>query len=188
MISSLIERPHRGTCHHSSRHNRGEATGTRIPPQIKDFPSFISIQSASNSLIALTKIFLGLLLRSFLRLSNPPTDPEIPALGSRNRPGGFRSRQPSGSLQRLAHWESMGPRRWPGGSASRRLTLVRSSSSIGRPIRNSGDGRTGPSFRRCCSADSGWTLLLRSDAKTVRWPNRYMDDRGREFWHRVLTL
>jgi hypothetical protein len=29
---------------------------------------------------------------------------------------------------------------------------------------------------------------LRSDAKIVRWPERYMDDRGREFWGRVLAL
>ena len=29
---------------------------------------------------------------------------------------------------------------------------------------------------------------LRSDAKIVRWPNRYMDDRGREFWGRVIGL
>ena len=29
---------------------------------------------------------------------------------------------------------------------------------------------------------------LRSDAKIVRWPDRYMDDRGREFWGRVVTL
>src|SRR5208337_1175303 len=54
MISSLIEWPHRSTCHHPSRHNRGEATGTWIPRQIEDIPSIISIQSASNSLIALT--------------------------------------------------------------------------------------------------------------------------------------
>ena len=27
---------------------------------------------------------------------------------------------------------------------------------------------------------------LRSDAKIVRWPDRYMDERGREFWGRVL--
>src|SRR5271157_35234 len=53
MISSLIEWPHRSTCHHPSRHNRGEATGTWIPRQIEDIPSIISIQSASNSLIAL---------------------------------------------------------------------------------------------------------------------------------------
>src|SRR5208337_3722760 len=54
MISSLIEWPHRSTCHHPSRHNRGEATGTWIPRQIEDIPSIISIQSASNSLISLT--------------------------------------------------------------------------------------------------------------------------------------
>src|SRR5271157_2742247 len=54
MISSLIEWPHRSTCHHPSRHNRGEATGTWIPRQIEDIPSIISIQSASNSLIALS--------------------------------------------------------------------------------------------------------------------------------------
>src|SRR5271157_4383352 len=29
---------------------------------------------------------------------------------------------------------------------------------------------------------------LRSDAKIVRWPDRYMDDRGREFWSRVMAL
>ena len=29
---------------------------------------------------------------------------------------------------------------------------------------------------------------LRSDAKIVRWPDRYMDDRGREFWGRVMAL
>lgn len=29
---------------------------------------------------------------------------------------------------------------------------------------------------------------LRSDAKIIRWPDRYMDDRGREFWVRVLAL
>lgn len=29
---------------------------------------------------------------------------------------------------------------------------------------------------------------LRSDAKVVRWPDRYMDERGREFWHRVMGL
>ena len=29
---------------------------------------------------------------------------------------------------------------------------------------------------------------LRSDAKIVRWPDRYMDDRGREFWDRVIAL
>ena len=29
---------------------------------------------------------------------------------------------------------------------------------------------------------------LRSDARIVRWPDRYMDDRGREFWGRVLAL
>jgi hypothetical protein len=29
---------------------------------------------------------------------------------------------------------------------------------------------------------------LRSDAKIVRWPDRYMDDRGREFWGRVMKL
>src|SRR5208337_4206164 len=56
MISSLIEWPHRSTCHHPSRHNRGEATGTWIPRQIEDIPSIISIQSASNSLIALSRI------------------------------------------------------------------------------------------------------------------------------------
>ena len=29
---------------------------------------------------------------------------------------------------------------------------------------------------------------LRSDARIVPWPNRYMDDRGREFWGRVMAL
>jgi hypothetical protein len=29
---------------------------------------------------------------------------------------------------------------------------------------------------------------LRSDAKIVRWPERYMDERGREFWGRVMAL
>lgn len=29
---------------------------------------------------------------------------------------------------------------------------------------------------------------LRSDAQVVRWPERYMDDRGREFWGRVMGL
>ena len=29
---------------------------------------------------------------------------------------------------------------------------------------------------------------LQSDAKIVRWPNRYMDERGREFWGRVVAL
>jgi hypothetical protein len=29
---------------------------------------------------------------------------------------------------------------------------------------------------------------LRSDAKIVRWPDRYMDDRGRGFWTRVMGL
>ena len=29
---------------------------------------------------------------------------------------------------------------------------------------------------------------LRSDAKIVHWPDRYMDDRGREFWGRVMAL
>jgi hypothetical protein len=29
---------------------------------------------------------------------------------------------------------------------------------------------------------------LRSDARIVRWPDRYMDDRGREFWGRVMTF
>jgi hypothetical protein len=31
-------------------------------------------------------------------------------------------------------------------------------------------------------------LRLRSDAKVVRWPDRYMDDRGRGFWDRVIRL
>jgi DNA polymerase-1 len=29
---------------------------------------------------------------------------------------------------------------------------------------------------------------LRSDAVIVRWPDRYMDGRGREFWGRVMAL
>jgi DNA polymerase-1 len=29
---------------------------------------------------------------------------------------------------------------------------------------------------------------FRSDAKFVRWPNRHMDDRGRDFWGRVMAL
>jgi hypothetical protein len=29
---------------------------------------------------------------------------------------------------------------------------------------------------------------LRTDAKIVRWPNRYMDPRGRAFWDRVMAL
>jgi DNA polymerase-1 len=29
---------------------------------------------------------------------------------------------------------------------------------------------------------------LRSDAKVVRWPDRYMDERGRAFWDRVMGL
>jgi hypothetical protein len=29
---------------------------------------------------------------------------------------------------------------------------------------------------------------LRSDASVVRWPDRYMDGRGREFWSRVMAL
>jgi hypothetical protein len=29
---------------------------------------------------------------------------------------------------------------------------------------------------------------LRSEAKIVRWPDRYMDDRGREFWGHVMAL
>jgi hypothetical protein len=29
---------------------------------------------------------------------------------------------------------------------------------------------------------------LRSDAKVVRWPDRYMDERGRAFWGRVMAL
>ena len=29
---------------------------------------------------------------------------------------------------------------------------------------------------------------LRSDVKIVRWPDRYMDERGREFWGRVVSL
>jgi hypothetical protein len=41
-------------------------------------------------------------------------------------------------------------------------------------------------------ADASATVLdgfqLRSDAKIVRWPDRYMDERGREFWGRVMGL
>jgi hypothetical protein len=33
---------------------------------------------------------------------------------------------------------------------------------------------------------SGFTL--RSKAEIVRWPRRYMDDRGRAFWGRVMAL
>jgi DNA polymerase I len=29
---------------------------------------------------------------------------------------------------------------------------------------------------------------LRSDVKIVRWPDRYMDERGREFWGRLMAL
>ncbi len=29
---------------------------------------------------------------------------------------------------------------------------------------------------------------LRSDSEIVRWPDQYMDDRGREFWGRVMAL
>jgi DNA polymerase I len=29
---------------------------------------------------------------------------------------------------------------------------------------------------------------LRSDVNIVRWPDRYMDGRGREFWGRVMAL
>jgi hypothetical protein len=29
---------------------------------------------------------------------------------------------------------------------------------------------------------------LRSDARIIQWPHRYMDERGREFWHRVMAL
>jgi hypothetical protein len=29
---------------------------------------------------------------------------------------------------------------------------------------------------------------LRSDAEKVHWPNRYMDERGQEFWGRVMAL
>ena len=29
---------------------------------------------------------------------------------------------------------------------------------------------------------------LRSDAKIVRWPDRYMDERGREFWGQVVSF
>jgi hypothetical protein len=29
---------------------------------------------------------------------------------------------------------------------------------------------------------------LRSDATIVRWPDRYMDGRGREFWGRVMRM
>src|SRR5208282_3306753 len=75
MISSLIEWPHRSTCHHPSRHNRGEATGTWIPRKIEDIPSIISIQSASNSLIALTHFAA--------RSTRPTKDPaDAPRTGS----------------------------------------------------------------------------------------------------------
>ena len=41
-------------------------------------------------------------------------------------------------------------------------------------------------------AEASETVLdgfrLRSDAKIVRWPERYMDDRGQEFWGRVMAL
>ena len=41
-------------------------------------------------------------------------------------------------------------------------------------------------------AEASGTVLdgfrLRADAKVVRWPDRYMDDRGRRFWDRVLAL
>ncbi len=41
-------------------------------------------------------------------------------------------------------------------------------------------------------ADASAVILdafrLRSDAKIVRWPDRYMDARGREFWGRVVAL
>jgi hypothetical protein len=29
---------------------------------------------------------------------------------------------------------------------------------------------------------------LRSEARVIRWPDRYMDDRGRGFWDRVMGL
>jgi DNA polymerase-1 len=32
------------------------------------------------------------------------------------------------------------------------------------------------------------SLRLRSDASIVRWPDRYLDGRGREFWGRVMGL
>ena len=31
-------------------------------------------------------------------------------------------------------------------------------------------------------------FALRTDAKVVRWPDRFMDDRGREMWTRVMRL
>jgi DNA polymerase I-like protein with 3'-5' exonuclease and polymerase domains len=45
---------------------------------------------------------------------------------------------------------------------------------------------------RAAMAEASEVILagfrLRSDAKIVRWPDRYMDDRGREFWRRVMGL
>ena len=29
---------------------------------------------------------------------------------------------------------------------------------------------------------------LRSDAKVVRYPDRYMDERGEKMWHKVISL
>jgi hypothetical protein len=41
-------------------------------------------------------------------------------------------------------------------------------------------------------AEASGTVLagprLRADAKVVRWPDRYMDERGRAFWGRVMAL
>ena len=31
-------------------------------------------------------------------------------------------------------------------------------------------------------------FALRSDVKIIRWPERYMDDRGRDFWERIMAL
>ncbi len=31
-------------------------------------------------------------------------------------------------------------------------------------------------------------VRLRSDIKIVRWPDRYMDERGREFWGQLMAL
>jgi DNA polymerase I-like protein with 3'-5' exonuclease and polymerase domains len=38
------------------------------------------------------------------------------------------------------------------------------------------------------SATTLWGFQLRSHPKIVRWPDRYMDDRGRGFWDRVANL
>jgi hypothetical protein len=45
---------------------------------------------------------------------------------------------------------------------------------------------------QCAMRESSELVLdgfaLRSDAKVVRWPDRYMDKRGREMWERVMRL